>query len=198
MAFAMRPTYYRHLTLTDQNRIRFRPSPDIQIVQEKTSDGKITLVKKLDKTKSTLKKRLEDKKKQKELEKNEKKDGDVKLIKTHDNKSVRKTSVSKNAFSKSASKNQSLKKSAKTTSFKGKKDDKSDDMFVVDKETELLKEPKTRQQQIEELKKSILPVKKEFNKGLKHHVASGIYNPTDKRKSGHFIRNASLLFDTFG
>ena len=52
----------------------------------------------------------------------------------------------------------------------------------------------------EEFKKftATLPLKKEFNKGLKNHVASGLYDPRDKRKSGYFMRNASLLFDTFG
>lgn len=204
----MRPTYYRHLSLSEQNQLRFKPTPTVQLVQEKNSEGKVVLVKKFDKTKSTLKKRLEEKKKQKEIEKKQKspeKEEKRKATpgnkKPHDTKSVKKTSVAKDAFSKSASKTkQSLKKSAKATSFKGKKDEKIDDMFVVDKESELLTEPKTKQQQIEEFKKftATLPLKKEFNKGLKHHVASGIYDPKDKRKSGYFMRNASLLFDTFG
>lgn len=191
MALKMRPTYYRHLSLAEQKQIRFGTSPNTKLIETKDAEGKIVMVRKLDKTKSTLKKRLEEKKKQKEIEKKE-------IEKKHDTKSVRKTSVSKDAFSKSASKTkQSLKKSAKATSFKGKKEE-LDDMFVVDKETELLKEPKTKKQEIEELKKFSESIKKDYNRGLKNYVASGLYDPRDKRKSGYFMRNASLLFDTFG
>lgn len=77
-------------------------------------------------------------------------------------------------------------------------------MFLVDSDSlddrkkNVSVKPKTRQEEIAELKNFTSKINSNLNRGYKHCVASGLYNEHDRRKSGYFMRNASLLFDTFG
>jgi hypothetical protein len=214
--FAMRQAYTRHLSLSDQHQLRFGRS---RVVEEEVEDkdGNIQIVKKIEpvitlvkEKPKTLKERLEAKKKKKEdekkSEKKDEKEEKKKEDKKRETKSVKKTATSKDAFSRSASKTkESLKKSAKNKSF-GKtprpKKDESEDVFLID--DDLLDDRKktikvkSREEEIADLKQFTLNLNHSLNRGYKHHVSSGLVNFQDIRRGGHFMRNASLLFDTFG
>jgi hypothetical protein len=198
MAFMMRPAYRRHLSLSDQNQIRFGGSSRLV----KDEDGKITVVKTMDKpkVKKTLKERLKEKKIESEDSKKEKKIDSVES--KRDTKSVKKTASSKHGASKSASKTrETLKKSAKTSTKKEKKDE-FDQVFTTDKMSDLIddsKEYKSKKISVSSAPKTILPLRKESNiKGYRNQIASGIVDFNDKRKGGCFMRNASYAFDVLG
>jgi chemotaxis response regulator CheB len=220
MAFAMRQAYTRHLSLSDQHQLRFGRNKFVEEEVE-DKDGNIQIVKKMEpvitlvkEKPKTLKERLEAKKKKKEEEKltvlrvdeKDEKEEKRKDDKRRETKSVKKTATSKDAFSRSASKTkESLKKSAKNKSF-GKtprpKRDESDDVFLID--DDLLDDRKktikvkSREEEIADLKQFTVNLNHSLNRGYKHHVSSGLVNFQDVRRGGHFMRNASLLFDTFG
>ena len=213
--FGIRPAYNRHLSLKDQHQIRFgysyKNEEDTENVNEKTSVKK-SEIKSATKINTTLKDSLKERIKKKKMEKKSENKNEKK---THETKSVKKTESNKNEFSRSASKTkQSLKKSAKNKSFtKTPKPKKDDDVLLIDKEGDLLDETKddkirlkmesenqkkSREQEIQEFKKFSTTIRNNIDRGYKHHVSSGIYDPRDKRKGGYFMRNSCVAFENFG